>query len=213
MTHALPLRRLLAHLWRDQAGTTLVEMAIVLPLFLLLYLGLIDFGRLGGEYVMADKAMQRAVRIAAVRPAACPGVPQYNVRGPGSAGSVPPRFGTGCASGTGICADPGTITCAGSAANATVAEIWTNIAPLMPTHATPANLRFSYAYDQNLGFLGGPYVPLVTVEIQNLDFQFATPLGALASLAGSEDGPGATLPFPGLSTTLPAEDLALGENG
>lgn len=199
----------------DQSGTTLVELAVVLPLFLLLFLGLIDFGRFGGEYVMAEKAMQRAARIAAVRPAACPGVPPTHFRGTGLLAGVEPRFGEACSAATGICADPGTQTCTGSSTNSTVTEIWANIEPLMPSYATVANLQFSYTHDPKLGFLGGPYVPMVTVEIQNLNFQFATPLSALAALAGAEgdNTPGATLPFPRMSTSLPAEDLALGNNG
>jgi len=40
---------------RDMGGTTLVELAIVLPIFLLIFFGLIDFGRMGAEYVMAEK--------------------------------------------------------------------------------------------------------------------------------------------------------------
>jgi Flp pilus assembly protein TadG len=51
----------------DDSGTTLVEFAIVLPIFLLLFLGTIDFGRFGAEYMMAQKAMQLAARTAAVR--------------------------------------------------------------------------------------------------------------------------------------------------
>lgn len=199
---------------QDEAGTTLVELAIVLPVFLLLYLGLIDFGRLGAEYVLAEKAMQRASRIAAVRPAACPNVPTVNTRGTGTVGGVAPHYGAGCSIAANICTNPGVQTCSGSAANPTAAEIWAGIQPLMPSHATIANLRFSYTHDPRLGFLGGPYVPIVTVEIQNLNFQFATPLSALAALAGSDvAGPGATLPFPSMSTSLPAEDLALGNNG
>lgn len=216
---------------QDEAGTTLVELAIVLPVFLLLYLGLIDFGRLGAEYVLAEKAMQRASRIAAVRPAACPNVPLMNRRG----SDLTPHYGAACSAAAGICADPGVQSCTGSLtvppiptdpndptdpdyaayqAYITTTEIWASIRPLMPNHATIANLRFSYAHDPRLGFLGGPYVPIVTVEIQNLNFQFATPLSALGALAGSNAaGPGATLPFPSMSTSLPAEDLALGNNG
>lgn len=199
----------------DERGTTLVELAIVIPVFLLLFLGLIDFGRLGGEYVFAEKGVQLASRIAAVRPAACNGVPLTNARGTGLIAGVQPHYGAACSAATGICANAGVQTCTGDATNATAGEIWTSIRPLMPTHATIANLRFSYAYDPRLGFLGGPYVPMVTVEIQNLNFQFATPLSALAALAGSatDPTPGATLPFPSMSTSLPAEDLALGNNG
>ena len=209
------LRRRLRRAARDESGTTLVELAVVLPLFLLLFLGTIDFGRMGAEYVMAEKAMQMAARIAAVRPAACTGVPLTHTRGTGTIAGVPPRFGEACAAGINFCVNPGTQTCTAVATNATATEIWTRIRPLMPTHATIANLRYSYSSDPQLGFLGGPYVPIVTVEIQNLNFQFATPLGALAALAGtnSNDVPGATLPFPRMSTSLPAEDLALGNAG
>ena len=118
----------------DAEGTVLVEMAIVLPIFLLLLLGLIDFGRMGGEFVMADKAMQRAVRIAAVRPAVCPALPTVNLRGAGAGATT--HYGTSCAAGANFCVNPGIVTCTASASNATAAEIWTAIAPLMPSHAT-----------------------------------------------------------------------------
>jgi Flp pilus assembly protein TadG len=210
-----PIRFRLQGLVRDDSGATLVELAIVLPVFLLLFFGLIDFGRMGAEYVMADKATQLAARLAVVRPAACVGVPNANLRGTVPINTVPPRFGTACSAGATICINPGTITCTGNVANPTVAEIWAATSALMPTTAAPANLRFSYTYDPKLGFLGGPYVPIVTVEIQNLNFQFATPLSGLAALAGAGGAPtpGPTLPLPPMSVSLPAEDLAQGNNG
>ena len=197
---------------RNESGATLVELAIVLPIFLLIYFGTIDFGRFGAEYVMAEKAMQRAARIAVVRPPACPGVPSINQRGPVPVNTIPPRFGTKCSAGATICANPGTITCSGSPADPTVSEIWAAISGLLPRSATEANLNISYTQDPQLGFLGGPYVPIVTVEIQNLNFQFTSPLGGFAALAGAGTTtvPGATLPFPTMSVSLPAEDLAHG---
>jgi Flp pilus assembly protein TadG len=208
-------RRLWARFLRDERGATLVELALLVPLFLLIFFALIDFGRMGAEYVLASKATQMAARVAAVRPAACAGVPTFNQRGAVAPGSVPPKFGTHCAAGASICANPGTITCAGSAADPTVAEIWAAIGPILPNGAAPANLSFRYAYDPGLNFLGGPYVPVVTVELQNLSFQFVTPIGGLAALAGANSNqlPASTLPFPAMSMSLPGEDLALGENG
>lgn len=199
---------------RDTAGTTLVELAIVLPIFLLILFSLIDFGRMGAEYVMAEKAMQRAARIAAVRPPACAGVPTAYSRGVVPVNTVPPKFGTLCSAGATICANPGTITCTGNPGDPTTNEIWASISGMMPTTSTPANLSFTYAFDPSLGFLGGPYVPIVTVEIQNLNFQFTSPLAGLAALAGAQ-GPNlpGTLQFPTMSVSLPAEDLALGNNG
>lgn len=199
---------------KDDRGATLAELAILLPVFLLLFFGLIDFGRMSAEYVMANKAMYQAARIAAVRPAACPGVPLTNIRGSVPTGTVPPRFGTLCSAGATVCASPAPATCLGNTTNATVSEIWTAINPMLPSGSTAANLRFRYEYDQNLGFLGGPYVPVVTVELQNLNFQFVTPLAGLAALAGATgSGPSNTVTFPAMSTSLPAEDLAQGDAG
>ncbi|MEE9427820.1 MAG: TadE family protein [Paracoccaceae bacterium] len=200
---------------RETAGTTLVELAVVLPLFLLIFFGLIDFGRMGAEYVMAEKAMQRAARIAVVRPPVCVGVPNVHQRGPVPNNTIAPRFGTMCRTGNSICANVATVTCSGSVADPTASEIWNSISAWMPTTATPANLSFSYAYDSQLGFLGGPYTPIVTVEIQALNFQFTSPLSGFAALAGSTatNVPSGTIPFPSMSVSLPAEDLALGNNG
>lgn len=202
-------------IWKDDSGATLVELGIVLPAFLLIFFGLIDFGRLAFHYVTAEKAMQVAARVAAVRPAACAAVPQINARGPVSPSTIPPRFGTNCSAGTGVCHDPGTITCSGSSGNATAAEIWELLRGALPNDATIANLEFSYAYDSNLGFLGGPYVPVVTVELQNLNFTFVSPLSALVGLTGSQapQGLGSPVVFPTMSVSLPAEDLATGSDG
>ncbi|WP_096787456.1 TadE/TadG family type IV pilus assembly protein [Rhodobacter sp. CZR27] len=201
----------IARFGRDEDGTTLVEMAIVLPIFLLIFLALIDFGRLGADHAMAQKAMERASRIAAVRPPACPGVPTTNLRG-GSPSLLP--FGTMCDAAADLCAPVGRITCPGEAGNATAAEIWGLIGPILPPDATIANLSFTYDQDEALGFLGGPYVPVVTVELEGVTFRFVTPLAALAALAGAGNSTlPMTLPMPRMSVSLPGEDLALGENG
>ncbi len=205
---------ILRRFWRDESGTTLVELAFVIPLFLLMFFGLIDFGRMGAEYVMADKAMQIATRIAVVRPPACQGLQPTNARGTVPANTVPPRFGTHCSTSNWICAAQ-SASCAGALANPTVTEIWTAIAPLMPAGSSAANLSFRYDFDPNLNFLGGPYVPVVTVELTNLNFNFVTPLGGLAAVATRNpvSGLSGSVPFPAMSMSLPGEDLNLGENG
>lgn len=212
-------RRFLA----DDRGTSLVELAIVIPLFLLILFGLIDFGRMSAEFTMADKAMQMAARIAAVRPAACPNVPDIHRRGTVPTGTIPPKFGTLCSAGATVC-ESRTDICTGDINHPTADEIWLAISPLMPGYASRDQLRFRYQTDPNLGFLGGPYTPVVTVEISDianattgtprLNFQFVTPLGALATLAGATGTPlSSSVPFPAMSTSLPAEDLNLGDNG
>lgn len=209
------LIRAKSRIWRDEKGAVLVEFAIAIPLFLLLFFAILDFGRMAYRYVAAEKAMQIAARIAAVRPPACAGVPEFNSLGT-TAVQPPPAVGTSCTSGANFCAAPATVSCNGNAANATALEIWNRIQGVLPNNATIANLRFSYEAEPRIGFIGGPYVPIVTTELQNLEFEFVTPLGQLGALAsgGISNGLGDTaVPFPLMSVSVPAEDLASGENG
>ena len=205
----------LALLRTNQAGATLVEFAIVLSLFLLIFFGLIDFGRLAYNLVVSERAMHAAARIAAVRPAACAGVPESVDRDADADGQI--DYGTSCsADGGGFCENPGQVTCTGNAANATASEIWALVERSVPAGTSISNLRFTYDYDPRLVFLGGPYVPVVTVELDGVTFDFVTPLSALAGMAGSTAENGVidgTIEFPGMSVSLPGEDLAQGENG
>lgn len=210
---------LLRRLRRDDRGTTLVEFAMVLALFLLMFFALLDFGRLAYNWVMAEKAMQMAARMAAVRPAVCTGVPERNLAAAGSTA----LYGTKCRDPLAICAGELVTTapsCAGSTANATANatanHIFTTVAPLLPANATAANIRYTYSYDRDMNFLGGPYVPVVTVELQNLQWNMFSPLLGLARLAGAPNRkPGDTYApvFPPMSVSLPGEDLALGNAG
>ncbi|MEX5729749.1 hypothetical protein Ga0609869_003102 [Rhodovulum iodosum] len=208
------LRRRLRHALLDTAGTTLVEFAIVLSLFLLLFLGLIDFGRMSFNWVMAQKATQMAARIATVRPPVCGGLPEFHSRGTVPTGTTAPGYGTFCRTASWVCADPGTFSCPGASTNATAQEIWDRVAPLLPNTATVANLQFTYDFDSQLGFLGGPYTPMVTVELQNMQFDFVSPLGGLAQLAGAGSSSlGSPISMPSFSASLPGEDLAAGNDG
>lgn len=218
MTRQLRLRRLIARWIRAEAGTTVVELAVALPMFLLILFVLIDFGRMAFEYTMAEKAMQRAVRLAVVRPPACAGVPEINAIGTVPQNTTPPKYGTNCSAAGYVCAAPAEVTCQGDVTNATAAEIWTAIQPLLPIHAVISDLKYTYTYNPDFGFLGGPYTPMVTVQIANasdpLDFRFVSPLGALLQLAGGTSATFATtLTFPSMAVSLPAEDLNNGTAG
>ncbi|MBF9028948.1 pilus assembly protein [Rhodobacterales bacterium HKCCE3408] len=194
---------------RDTRGATLVEMGIVIPLFLLIFFSILDYGRLYWIESMAQKATSIAARTAAVRPAACPGVPTVHAPAPLSTA----QFGTFCRTG-GACRDAGEQTCLLDVSNATAAEIWDRIEPLMPPGSDPANVRLRYTFDGRIGFLGGPYTPIVTAELEDLNFDFVSPLGALAALAASDDtfrtGLASSIPIPTQSVSLPGEDLAAG---
>lgn len=202
---------------RDEDGTTIVEFAVSFVVFLLLFFAVVDFGRMAFSYVVTEKAVQIAARVAAVRPPACTGVPDLNARHPSPTTPLP-NYGTACNAGGNICAAP-TVSCTGTLANATVNEIWQIIDGRMPGTTSAANLRFSYTSDVNMGFLGGPYTPVVTVELVNAQFNFTTPLAGLVMLLGQT--PGAELgtgsprgvTFPTMSVSLPGEDLSNGMSG
>jgi len=217
--------------WRDQQGSTLVELAIVLPLVFLLIFGIVDYGRLFWVVSSSNKATEIAARIAVVRPPICAGVPEQHE----PTGNLNPddnnafRFGTLCrANGTPcvtvnvMCsldvAAPGTGDPAGQRRFNTSEEIWNRIEPLMPPGAGKDNLRITYASHPDLGFLGGPFTPEITVEIveQQDDplFEFVMPLGPMAELASNNTSYSSTwsrvIAFPSMSTSLPAEDLGNG---
>lgn len=199
-------------------GATLVELAIVIPTLLLLVLGAIEFGRFGYNEVLAQKATDLAARTAAVRPAICAGVPNEYEPVIVTGSTTPPRFGTLCRVG-GVCQPVPEYSCtlaspdnSNTQAVAAADEIWTTIAPLLPNGATRTNVQIRYTSDPRIGFLGGPYRPIVTAELVGLQFQMVTPLGTLASLATS-NGDSAianSIAFPNMSASLPAEDLGQG---
>lgn len=205
------IRARLARFSREEDGANLVEFALVVLLFLVLTFAIIDFGRMANAWVGANKATQIGARLAAVRPPACAGtLPETNARGALSA----PTFGTLCRAGAGTCAPAATLTCTGDATNPTANEVFTAVRPLLPPGTTIGNLRFSYSFDPNLGFLGGPYVPMVTVELQGVSFTYVSPIGRMfAALTGDPSGIGGPLAIPSMSVSLPGEDLNSGTNG
>ena len=224
------ISRPLTRFARREDGTTMVEFAICISLFLLIFFAILDFARLGYTWVSAEKAIQQAARTAALRPAVCPGVPPFHFRALGTPDQYPP--GTLCWDGTnGVCENPNTPPCTlqdalDSGDNVRIGaanNIWDRMRPLLPDELTPANVQVTYGYDPRLGFVGGPYVPLISTRLigpcnGNPCFTFVTPLSALAATAGAADTTGVpqeggTIPFAGISATVPGEDVNSGMNG
>lgn len=210
MTHSSTFSRALRFI-RDESGAAMVEFAMVVGIFFLMVFQIIDFGIFTSNNLMAEKSTQIAARIATVRPAACAGVPDRYAIG---TASPAPRFGTSCGAVLNACAMPATATCSGNIGNATATEIWARIGSTLPSGTDISDLTFIYSADSNLGYLGGPYVPQVTVELNLPAFQLSFPIGALANLAGGGSGGFNGSPqYRVFSITLPGEDLAAGTNG
>lgn len=203
---------MLEALRRDQAGSVLAEFAVVLPMFLILLFAIVDFGQIYLRWILAEKATQIASRLAVVRPPVCFGVPTFNDRAASAPRDVP--FGASCTAVPGLCAAPGTITCSGAQAVGDVFdEMIGKAGGFLPAAVAPSNVRFTYTYG-GLGFLGGPYVPLVTVElVGDIEVPFITPLGPLLQTfyggGGGLDDPS----LPSMRATLPGEDLTEGGPG
>jgi hypothetical protein len=190
---------------QDQSGSVLVEFAIVLPLFLVLLFAVVDFGQAYLRWILAEKATHLAARLAVVRPPVCAGVPTINTRLFSFFKFFP--FGTSCGVPF-LCRNPAAVSCTGATASGDgFDDIFGQISPLLPLAAGPENLRFTYS-SANLGFLGGPYVPMVSVElIGEIEVPYITPMGPLLqTFYGSGDALDSPT-MPAMRATLPAEDL------
>lgn len=206
------LTHIIRSFWRNEKGGALVELGMVIPLFLVLIFGILDYGRLYWSTTMAQKAMQVASRLATVGPPLCGALPPDHELS--SSAPANTRFGALCRSGN-ICAVPNLPPpCQLDTSMAYGERIWDEIEMLLPPGSTAANVQFTYSHDTRLGFLGGPYTPVVTAEIVDLEFDFALPLGPLAALAASDPSITSsklnTISIPAMSTSVPAEDLAVG---
>lgn len=64
-------------LWRARGGATAVEMAFLLPVFLMLLLGVCEIGRALWTQTALQSAVEAAARCAAVSPGLCTDIPAY----------------------------------------------------------------------------------------------------------------------------------------
>ena len=62
-----PIRRLLHRFRQTEAGQSLVEFTMILPLFLVLMFGLVDFGRAIYTWLLFTNAAREGARVAAVQ--------------------------------------------------------------------------------------------------------------------------------------------------
>ena len=62
-----PVRRLLRRFRQTEAGQSLVEFTMILPIFLVLMFGLVDFGRAFYTWMLVTNAAREGARVAAVQ--------------------------------------------------------------------------------------------------------------------------------------------------
>jgi len=204
---------------RDQQGSVLVEVTIILSVTLVLVLGTIDFLLLFYQWNAAAKAVQIGARLAAVSDPVASGLnnlSQAVVSASVPPGAAMPNFVVTCDGRTTTCTCNGNA-CRGmkgydgaamnnivfgrgssSCSDAKSAE-GVGMCDIFP-RITPANVKIVYA-QTGLGYAGRPGgpVPTITVSLQNLPFQFFF----LRGLMGFHD-----FQIPASTVSLTAEDLS-----
>ncbi|WP_245420480.1 MULTISPECIES: TadE/TadG family type IV pilus assembly protein [unclassified Mesorhizobium] len=194
----------------------MVEMAIAMTLLLSLTLGFVDFGYAFYQWNAATKAVQVGARIASisdpVASALTTAAPTSSPGAPVTAGAYGPFVCTYDNAGTGGCTNGGTFNATafsrifrGDTANTNDDTCPAQAASQRPgmCHFFPGLLRrnvvVTYAAT-GLGYqtrLGGP-VPTITVNLQNINFQFFF-LGGLLGFGN--------MTMPSMLSTVTGEDL------
>lgn len=184
------------HFLRDESGAGAAEFALVVLLFVVLIFGIIDFGRALWEWNSAAKATQLGVRLAVVTDMVAGGLQTYDGLADAGGNGLPVPIGA-IAPNPVVCTQSG---CNGydpkndAAFDAVVARM-----QQVYSRIQPENVIVEYRHI-GLGFAGNPFgpdiVPLVTVRLTGMNFDFITP-----GLSGM-----ASIPMPDFSATLTGED-------
>ena len=203
---------------RDRGGATAVEMAVVLLAVIMFTFGIMEFGIALWDYNRAEKATQIGARAAAVgSPVASDILTNEGKTASNSYGASGPPCSTG---GDGFVGCDAIVCSASDSAGATVSctnyggttdaaafqRILTAVRNYFP-NVTGTNMIVEYEPISNdgtnsvLGFVGRPsgaIVPMVTVRLTGLNYNFIL----INAFLGSN-----TIPMPGFNATLTAEDL------
>ncbi len=183
----------------DRNGTSSVEFSLVVLLLFMFIFGITDAARMMWHWNAATKATHWGVRFAVVNDPVDTGLANVDCLLAAGGNGVP------CPTAT----MPNPIVCTqggctangfgGAFDNAAFTAIVNRMAG-MYDGVTAANVRVTYRH-VGLGFSGNPYgsdiVPLVTVDLIGLTFNFMTP--GLAFVA--------TINMPNFRTSMPAEDM------
>lgn len=209
MSASRPRSRMSA-LWRDPDGSVAVEFGLVGSIFILLLMGMVEFGTAFWQWNQATKALQLGVRLAAVsNPVSSDLKTMTGLSGTVEEGDPMPYFQRICSGATQTCSG-GTYDAAamrtlvygrGNASCPTAAQAYPAMCQIFP-RVTPQNVVVEYT-QTGLGFAGRPGgpVPSITVRLTGLNFSFVV-LDTLVGLG--------QIPMSGLAATATAEDMSGG---
>ena len=199
----------------DEQGGPAAEFALVLPLALIFFFGIIDVGRYMWEYNQAEKATQMGTRFAVATDVVASGLSGYSFAvscavPQGDAITAAAFPGINCSGGGTVAAPSATCSLAASSSCGTAIPTTSSNAALglivnrmrlFKPDILPANVSVNYGYS-GLGYAGDPngldVAPLVTVSVTGLTFQplltliFSAPvsMGTFSYTLTMEDGAG-----------------------
>lgn len=192
-------------LFRNDHAAAAAEFALVLPLLILLFFGIIDAGRFMWEWNRAEKATQMGVRFAAVTAPVLNGLDDsysFSVSGGIPQGSPVPATSfdsATCDNSACTCTPAGGFCSATSRSAAAFTAVRTRMTGFYP-QIKDANVQIIYK-NVGLGFAGDPdgsdISPLITVKLRGLTFR---PISCLVF--------GCSIAMPDFSASLTAEDLS-----
>lgn len=194
-------------LWRDPSGAVAVEFGLVGSIFIVLLMGILEFGIAFWQWNQATKALQLGVRLAAVSdPVSSDLKTMTGLSATVREGDPMPYFQRVCNGGAQTCSN-GTYDAAamrtivygrGNTECPTAVQRYPAMCQIFP-RVGPPNLVVEYT-QTGLGFAGRPGGPLpsITVRLTGLDFDFVV----LNNLLGLP-----RISMSGLAATATAEDL------
>lgn len=182
----------LRRLAKDLAGATLVEMALVLPMLLVLTFGLVEFGVALWQYNSAEKATADAARYVATHGPLVAGLNDCIVATDAAAGTSCSEVGANGAPAGSWTGD----SCAAPCQAAVMAEVVQRVQALAP-FVEPQNVEVELR-GSNFGYVGrGAPVPMITVRLVDLQYDFV----AIDDLLGF-----GAVDMPGFDATSVGED-------
>jgi Flp pilus assembly pilin Flp len=154
-----PLRRFSS----NTSGATTIEFVVVFLGFIAMIFFVIETTLYQFSVASLEKAAQAGVRAAVTSPAVIGGVPARITKAPGGI------FGYKCSDAAAQCISFGTVSCTGGACNATPFNRILAHMRGFNGRIAAENVTITYN-DVGIGFAGGPTVPMVTVQIDNVAY-------------------------------------------
>ena len=197
-----------ALLWRDASGAAAIEFGLVGGIFIVMLMGVLEFGTAFWQWNQATKALQLGVRLASVSdPVSSDLKTMTGLSSTVEEGDPMPDFQRICSGAAQTCSngtyDPGAMRTLvygrGNTACPTARQRYPAMCQLF-SRITPQNVIVEYTHKQpGLGFAGRPGGPLpsITVRLTGLNFDFVAidkmlglpliPMSSLAASATAED--------------------------